>query len=60
MDTDPHTLLIEANAQLNGIRNLTAEAPDEPLSCLSGYELYMLLEPITERLKIAIELIGNS
>lgn len=54
---DTHLILSEANAQLNGIRNLTVEAGDGGLYWLKAFELDMLLKPVTERLERAMQLL---
>jgi hypothetical protein len=55
--TDPHTLLVEADAQLKGIINLVAPASEQTLDHLTGFELSMTLQPIAERIEKALKLL---
>lgn len=56
MDVCSHTLIVEANAQLNGIRNMMVDISDAPLHYLTGFELSMLLKPVAERLAQAMQI----
>lgn len=54
---DAHTLLVEADAQLSGLRNLTVNASETTIDHLTGFEFNMLLQPANERVVKAMKLI---
>lgn len=53
----PHTLLVEADAQINGLINLAVPASDQSIDFLTGYQLMQLLQPIADRIEKAMKLV---
>lgn len=45
--------IYRAQAQVAGLRSLACAASEEEISCLTGFQLDMLLEPIDSLLKSA-------
>lgn len=54
MAIDYSLSLAEAFAQVEGLRNMAALAGNEPIDYLTGYQLFMLLDPISTRLSEAL------
>ncbi len=55
---DPHSLIFEARAHLQGVQALAGQANGE-LEDLTGWQLHQMLEPIVERMRQALEGMGG-
>lgn len=49
---EAHQATFEAISALNGLSSLLAAAGDGPLDMLQGGDLYMLLQPISDKLSM--------
>lgn len=56
---DAYSLLVEASCQVSGLGNMVVDTADDTLNYLKGDELYMLLQPIKERIDGAMKLMGE-
>ena len=51
----PNDLIHEAHHRLQAVIRLAESADDNKLEFLTGYDLYLLLEPVAERLDKALQ-----